>query len=315
MKIPNLRTVASLKRYVESSKKKGQNWFSNLGLSLFGRQLSALHKQKSPLVNRITRVVDFLNVSIGCAVYHLTNELKSVPLCQNCGVKKNKFEFGKYSTYCSGSCASRCEKNQAKKVATNLVKFGCENPAQSSSVKEKIRKTNIRVWGGHPLADPSVQRKRRKTFRKKHGVDHQSQLPEVHARQRASSQKSKMLKRNGKVLFSGLQGYEPQAIKYLITEKNYSVEQIIAHPSKTFEWKDDSGKRHVFHPDLKIRGKKHIIEVKSEWTYSGIPGEKKKNEAKRRAVVNSGYRITFLIMHPRTSSEPDWKSWRPKGVV
>lgn len=158
------------------------------------------------------------------------------------------------------------------------------------------------------VQDPEIQKRISQTNRERIGVDRPAQNHAIHAKIVSSSNRSKSFEIQGRC-FTGLQGYEPQAIRHLVEDLGYNPRDIINHPSKTFEWEDRHSKVRYYHPDFKIRGEKYIIEVKSEWTLRGRAGSWRVNKAKRDAVLKAGYIFSFLIIRER--KPPVWRTYYP----
>lgn len=63
-----------------------------------------------------------------------------------------------------------------RRAATNITKYGHENPFASPDIKKKIAETNIKKYGSYTAArDPEVRRKARETSMARYGVEHYSQ--------------------------------------------------------------------------------------------------------------------------------------------
>jgi hypothetical protein len=69
-------------------------------------------------------------------------------ICDNCSVEKS-MSYKLYTSYGYERGEYYCRKCKAKK--NNLEKWGVENPFQLNSIKEKIKKTNLKngVWKIH----------------------------------------------------------------------------------------------------------------------------------------------------------------------
>jgi hypothetical protein len=208
------------------------------------------------------------------------------------------------------SNASFSDELKAVAVKTWMKKYGVDHPMKSQTVKEKCKKTNRRRRGvDWPTQDPEVQKKVSKTNLERIGVTRPAKDPLLLAKIFSNRKNTRKYISCGGKTFHGLQGYEPQAIKYLIEELGYSEESIVAHPKTTFVWRSSSGKEHHYHPDIKIKGKKHFIEVKSRWTIKGSQRVYEDNLRKRDAVLSAGYRFSFLVLD--TGREPVMKTFYP----
>ena len=96
-----------------------------------------------------------------------------------------------------------------------------------------------------------------------------------------------------------LQGYEPQVLKYLL-ENGYE-EDDFSWEIPSFPYRDNDRDR-VYQPDLFLKSKNLIIEVKSQYTY-----DKGKwiNYVKRQAVIDSKFDFVFIIW----DQKPDAAIW------
>lgn len=132
-------------------------------------------------------------------IYMVLNDLPTVPVADCGNIKKFVSNVDGYSEYCTlpkfgpNRCPVCYEKLSLKKVQTNLVKYGCENPAQAESVaskmkatnmerygveqpqklqsvKDKAMQTNMERFGSHPSATKDNQERRSKTMKERYGV-------------------------------------------------------------------------------------------------------------------------------------------------
>jgi hypothetical protein len=98
-------------------------------------------------LEKINDLVPFLseNATFRQKVYHIENSIFEKKLC-DCGKERNwQSNLGKYSTYCSNSCASIYTKKQRQE--TCMSRYGVENPAKSNEIKEKIKEKMINTYG------------------------------------------------------------------------------------------------------------------------------------------------------------------------
>ncbi len=64
--------------------------------------------------------------------------------------------------------------------ATNLQKYGVENPAQSQEIREKTKKTNLERYGcENPMENEEIKERLKKTVREMYGVDNAVQSLEI----------------------------------------------------------------------------------------------------------------------------------------
>lgn len=110
----------------------------------------------------------------------------------------------------------------------------------------------------------------------------------------ASSVKRKTLRLGGKT-FNGLQGYEPQALEWIVANKKIDVTDIITASEGTpvIKYRDLDGAVRRHFPDLYIPERKLLIEVKSKYTFQRALG---RNIAKCRAAKKQGFRYVMLVL-------------------
>jgi hypothetical protein len=97
-----------------------------------------------------------------------------------------------------------------------------------------------------------------------------------------------------------VQGYEPQAIEWLLLNNpklkatDIKVDSSGEVPAVRYKM----GKRmHTYFPDIFIPRRNHIIEVKSDYTLGIKTGKNwRKNQAKAKAVLAAGYKFSMLVM-------------------
>lgn len=107
--------------------------------------------------------------------------------CSYCGNPTKFINFAEgYSEFCSRSCVAKG--TQAKKKATNLIKYGVDNPRKNEAVKEKARKTNQERYGGPaPASSAEVKEKMRKTNEARYGGSAPAVSADVRAKMQATS--------------------------------------------------------------------------------------------------------------------------------
>jgi hypothetical protein len=149
---------------------------------------------------------------------------------------------------------------------TYIKKYGVEHPFQAEEIKQKRKQTYINKYGvDNPNKTPEVREKIKKTCLKKYGVEYPSQSIEILEKQQKNSKKYKDY-----TMPSGIcrkvQGYEPFALDELI--KMYEENDIITNRKDIPKicYKIDDKEKYYF-PDIYIKSKNKIIEVKSYWTY------------------------------------------------
>lgn len=186
---------------------------------------------------------------------------------------------------------------------TKIQKHGSLEAARNKASSKRIQTNQARYGGNAPTCDPKVRAKVRRTNQRRRGVDNPSHDPEVLHKIRTAQRKSKSIKING-VVFDGLQGYEPQVITWLCTEKGIKPSQI-RQPVKSIAY-ELQGKSRKYLPDLVIERKGHpqvVLEVKSDYTaclVKDIPeshgwGTYEELRAKVNACAHKGVKICLVI--------------------
>lgn len=107
-----------------------------------------------------------------------------------------------------------------------------------------------------------------------------------------------------------VQGYEPLALKYLKSVgcnlRKLCIYTDEGKPTFTYTL---SGKKRLYIPDFYYPPKQRVVEVKSLWTFLRTKEEYRKNVAKAKAVISSGYRYALLLMTPSGDRIPLPKEW------
>lgn len=120
----------------------------------------------------------------------LTSTIKITFTCK-CGKESSK-NF-KNLVNCGGAYCSNCiyKNNRSLKIkATNLKKYGVENPFQNNSIKEKIKATNVQKYGvEHPMYCKTFVDKIKATNIERYGVEHISQTEEFKDKLKSSNLK------------------------------------------------------------------------------------------------------------------------------
>jgi len=135
----------------------------------------------------------------------------------------------------------------------------------------------------------STKKRKLDSMRNKYGVDNPMQLLDVHLKAQKSGYKLKTVYIADR-LFT-VQGYEPQAIEYLVS-KGILVDKIktgLDVPVIPYVYKNKNKK---YFPDFFISENNIIYEVKSLYTYTI---NKKINKLKAEATAAAGYKHITLI--------------------
>jgi hypothetical protein len=150
--------------------------------------------------------------------------------------------------------------NPQKVENTNMKKYGVKTPFQAEEIKEKIKQTNI----------------------ERYGVEYPMQSSIVFQKSQKYKQKDFIFK-NGKAV--KVIGYEPLALKIL--EEIFDIDDIIVNPKFTISYQTKK-----YHPDIYIKSKNLLIEVKSEYTFKK---DYEKNMKKREASISQGFSFEFWV--------------------
>jgi hypothetical protein len=90
-----------------------------------------------------------------------------------------------------------------------------------------------------------------------------------------------------------VQGYEKAGINYLINNIGIEEDDLRVGPDEVpfIEYQFNNKNRFYF-PDIYVKSKNLIVEVKSTYTFQT---EGKKNNAKMKAAFNAGYDLCVLV--------------------
>lgn len=230
----------------------------------------------------IIHVKDTFNRKYGSS--HWTKNKKMLDNYHDSYMKKNGVK-----------CSFQLESVKNKCKESYLKNLGVENPSFSKIVKEKIVNTTMKNWGVKcSFQSEIVKEKSRKTYYEKTGYVNNMENPEVIEKiLKKSRSKKQYIFPSGKIVY--VQGYEPQALDYLlniekINEDDIAVKHKDGRPTIKYFFKDI---RKTYHPDIYIKSQNRIIEVKSTWTY-----EKNLdlNLYKQKTCLEQGYDYSFYIM-------------------
>jgi hypothetical protein len=212
----------------------------------------------------------------------LNNEIHrevNIEFTCNCGEKQSKpvrsfVELGS-SDADGGRCRICIINTQGLKMKeTCLNRYGVECATQSQIVKDKTETTCMEKYGTkNPMHNTEIFDKQQKAgFKRKEYIFPSGRIDSV-------------------------QGYEPQALDYFITNGGNEddiitdTDKIESRCGKIFYHFEDG--RHRYYPDLYQISTHKIIEVKSIWTFKS---QKEKNLKKREACINAGINFEFWIM-------------------
>ncbi len=155
------------------------------------------------------------NLTIRQAIWLLSHDCKSIPVCQTCG---GPIDFASGRTYCSIQCARQDKdvqakalestkrtmherygvdyvsqvpefiaKSRAKAEETNLERYGCCSVLKSKDVQEKVKKTCLERYGyENAMQSDAVKEKVRKTCLERYGHENAMQSDDIQEKRRNS---------------------------------------------------------------------------------------------------------------------------------
>jgi hypothetical protein len=216
--------------------------------------------------------------------FGVTNPCKSQEIRDKINLTCQK-KYGENSPMCSPEIIR-------KRTATCLDKYGVENVTQSEMMQAKTKQTCLEKYGvPFSFQAESTKRSIRETCLKRYGVENAAQNPLIHEKTMQSGMARKCF-----VLPSGreirLQGYEPQALKSLLSGGFSEGDFEFDYKKHPAIWYSHLGKRRRYFPDFYFPRIKQFFEVKSNYTFTS---EKDQNLAKRKACIDAGYNFNFLI--------------------
>lgn len=147
------------------------------------------------LKERILSSTTFLptKANLSNRVYHLYNQLTTIPTCRSCGNAVSFWNFREgYRIFCKNvKCSGNDETVKNKRKKTNKELFGVENVFSSKGIQEKIKRHNIDTHGVVYVGQRAdVRKKVEETNLRKYGVKSTTQVPEIKAKQVKTLQKN-----------------------------------------------------------------------------------------------------------------------------
>lgn len=285
--------------------------------------LTAAIKCKNTNCNNIIINIDNTYCTSLCAttdksfIEKMTNtwknkDKKTITLIQN---KRKQTNIIKYGVDIASKLPEIIEKNKK----THFTNWG-DYATNIKSIKDKRKNTCNIKYGGVGFASSSIFDKIKNTNKKLYGVEYFSSTKEWYDKCTDTCLKKfnkkwishvdeiNMLQQSGGYSWydfkfpSGktckVQGYEPiiltdLLLKYdesdiIVGTKNIINEIGIFHYSY-------NGKQHRYYPDIYIKSRKLVIEVKSQYTFNK---EIEKNLLKQECVLNQNYNFEFRIITP-----------------
>jgi hypothetical protein len=203
------------------------------------------------------------------AVYWVVHNLRDYPRrCIECNSPVQFRSYGEAYMY------ERCSKK-------------CSN--SSIAVKDLKEQVSMEKYGAPcHLSTPEFQIKNKNTNLERYGVEHNMQRPEVLKKNMAAQYRLKPFAfPSGKVFM--VQGYEPQALGWLLNSGYPESEISLEIPSIKYRLKRNS----VYFADIYLPNTNTLVEVKSSWT---VKRDIDRNKAKFDASVKAGYNHWLLVM-------------------
>lgn len=179
---------------------------------------------------------------------------------------------------------------------TFSTKYGVSNRFALPKVKEAIAKSNLAKYGVvNPMQNSDVRNKMKRTCLSRYGVEHPMQCPQIFDKCQEGLAKSRYALKSITMPSGAIrkvQGYEPFIIGYYlqagITEEDLLTDKKDV-PVISYEFE---GKKRIYYPDVFIKSRHLLIEVKSTYTWQK---EIDKNVAKHLAAVEAGYQHSIVI--------------------
>lgn len=207
-----------------------------------------------------------------------------------------------------------------KKIKTNLIKYGCENPLSLNEIKEKTKKTFLEKYGVENCSqNEKIKEKIKKTCLEKYGVEHYSKTDESKKHVKDLNLDYKKIQEKMKKTSLDRYGVEYPAqnidifnktqksqfkikyyknIKYqgnyeldflILCDKLNLLKDITRMKSIKYFYKE---KIRYYHPDFYFKKLNLIIEIKSNYYYDLYL---EKNLKKEKSCIEQKYDFMFII--------------------
>lgn len=213
----------------------------------------------------------------------------------NFDIDRNKIKQTFIKKYGTNTPSKNLEvKNKAKK--TCLEKYGTISPSLNKVVKEKGKMSSIKKYGVEFYSQTNNYKKQfKETCLKKYGVEHYMKLDEY--LNKCYSYKLFQMP-SGKLI--KVQGYEDFIINNLLLN-GIKEDDIVTNTNEInrvtgrIEYNDNNIIRR-YYPDIYIKSKNLLIEVKSDYTYNK---QKRKTHLKLNAAKEKGFNIELKIINKK----------------
>lgn len=173
-----------------------------------------------------------------------------------------------------------------------LTEVGKYFNISTTGLRTKFLKMGIVLKTPSEVAKLSATKERKKeTVLKNYGVENPMQDPGIYEKSNVNGYKFRSYTTRGKT-FHQLQGYEPQGIDYLIENMGISASEIESGrkvPQVHYKFEN---KNKTYYPDLYVKNKNLLVEIKSDYTYNQ---NLELNKAKREASLKSGFDHLTII--------------------
>jgi len=146
-------------------------------------------KEYRDIYQNILKYTSFFNSkSIIQRIHLITNNIKKIPLCKNCGKETYYKGNGVFSEYCL-LCFRKSKEYREKTKSTIRKKYGVDHVMQVSSIKKKVKETFNNKYGGHFFQSEEGKKKIKDSMINKYGVHNPSLLKDHHIKVKETSEK------------------------------------------------------------------------------------------------------------------------------
>jgi hypothetical protein len=179
---------------------------------------------------------------------------------------------------------------QDKIKKTCLVRYGVNSFSKTDTFKEQYKKTCLANHGvENVFQSEEIKKKIKDTCLKNYGVDNPQQNRSIHEKTQVSLFRTKVFTMPSGKCYN-VQGYEPQILTELLN--HFNEDDICIGSEVPLIQYELNKNNHIYHPDIYIKSRNMIIEVKSLWT---LEGDLEKNFAKRQACLDAGFNFWFTV--------------------
>ena len=217
-------------------------------------------------------------------------------VCLSCQNDSNKLDFNKIQKIVNDHQMTLLTLSEEYKNNKQKLKLICKCGEQYEEILSDIKRDKH-------CSKCKVQ-KYKNTCLERYGEDNVSKVPEIYEKIVASSLTRKEFEFPLSKIVVYVMGYEPQAILYLLNREidpflDRKIEEsdiVVGKDVITFRYTDENNVDHVYFPDIFINKTKHIIEVKSNYTFYK---EYLKNYQKFNAVIENNFVLRLMIYNDK----------------